>query len=176
VVLLAGGLMIVIYNNKGKLRERLRPRPMLTPQPVLTEIPSEKSTSPEAEGVSTDEVISSTPQRHTRVGGFPAPSPHRPAAILLGITGTLHGRKFLVEKEICQIGADQENELSVPDDDYVSGKHAQLRYENGNLIIFDTGSQNGTFVNEERILETGRILFPGDRIQVGKTIFQVLAT
>lgn len=178
VALLAGGLVIVIYSSKGKLRERLGLGPTTTPPPVPSEIPSEKSTSPEAEDVSSDEVISSTPQRNkqAQVGGFPASSPDRPAAILLGITGRLRGWQFLVEKEICRIGADRKNDLSIPDDDYVSGKHAQLRYEYGNLYIFDTGPQKGTFVNGECVLQTGRILFSGDRIQVGNTIFEVLAT
>lgn len=175
-VLLVGGLVIVIYNSKGKLRERFRPGPTKTPPSVPPVIPGEKATAPEDEDVSTDGDISSTPQSHTQVGGFPAKSPHRPAAILLGIKGTLNGRQFLVEKETYRIGADWKNDLSIPDDDYVSEKHAQLRYENGNLIIFDSGSRNGTFVNEERVLETGRVLFPGDRVQVGNTIFKVLAT
>jgi pSer/pThr/pTyr-binding forkhead associated (FHA) protein len=57
----------------------------------------------------------------------------------------------------------------------VSSKHAHLRYEEGSLFIFDDGSLNGTFVNQERVGNVARPIRPGDRIQIGKTVFEVEA-
>jgi tetratricopeptide (TPR) repeat protein len=175
-VVLAGGIVIVFYNKKGKLWERLGIGRKIGPPSDPSDFLSGKSISSETEDVSTDGSISLTPHSNTLGGRYPAISPHRPAAILTGITGTLQGRKFPVEKEIYRIGADRENDLSIPDDDYVSGKHAQFRYENGRIIIFDMGSRNGTFVNGEHVSETGRNLLSGDRIRIGDTSFEVLDT
>ena len=175
-VFLAGGIVIVFYNKKGKLWKRLGIGPKIGSPSAPSDFPSGKSISSDHEDVSSDGSISSAPHSNRLVGRYPAISPHRPAAILSGITGTLHGRQFPVEKEIYRIGADRENDLSIRDDDYVSGKHAQLRYENGRIIIFDMGSRNGTFVNEEHVLEKGRNLLSGDRIRVGNTSFEVLDT
>ena len=54
----------------------------------------------------------------------------------------------------------------------VSGLHAELLEENGNLFINDLGSTNGTFVNEERI-RVRTSLAEGDHVQIGKAKFLV---
>jgi pSer/pThr/pTyr-binding forkhead associated (FHA) protein/NADPH-dependent 2,4-dienoyl-CoA reductase/sulfur reductase-like enzyme len=54
----------------------------------------------------------------------------------------------------------------------VSRGHAEIAYENGQYILRDTGSSNGTFVNETR-LEVGstRTLESGQRIRFGRVTY-----
>lgn len=48
-------------------------------------------------------------------------------------------------------------------EDYISGKHARIWYEDGEWYLEDLGSRNGTFVNNQRIQEVV-ILDPEDVI------------
>jgi hypothetical protein len=51
-----------------------------------------------------------------------------------------------------QIGRSRENDIVLPDSQKgVSRTHAELRYENGRYIIVDLQSQNGTWLNGQRI-------------------------
>lgn len=55
----------------------------------------------------------------------------------------------------------------------ISRRHARVsRGADGQLAIEDLGSANGTFVNDQRI-DAPRILVPGDRVRVGKTVMEV---
>jgi pSer/pThr/pTyr-binding forkhead associated (FHA) protein len=58
-------------------------------------------------------------------------------------------------------------------DNYLSGRHARVANDNGDLSIEDLGSRNGTYVNEELI--KGRVhLGRGDIVQVGGVLFEVV--
>jgi pSer/pThr/pTyr-binding forkhead associated (FHA) protein len=61
------------------------------------------------------------------------------------------------------------------DDDRLSRVHAKIVVEAGKVEILDLGSRNGTFVNEERVVERV-VLQPGDRIRVGQSEMQFLVT
>jgi EAL domain-containing protein (putative c-di-GMP-specific phosphodiesterase class I) len=54
----------------------------------------------------------------------------------------------------------------------VSGTHAELRVEDGQLWVKDLGSTNGTFVNGAR-LDGESILRSGDLLQFAETVFRV---
>ncbi len=60
-------------------------------------------------------------------------------------------------------------------DPEISRRHARVsRGADGQLVIEDLGSVNGTFVNDERI-DAPRLLQAGDLIRVGRTVLQVTA-
>jgi pSer/pThr/pTyr-binding forkhead associated (FHA) protein len=61
--------------------------------------------------------------------------------------------------------------VSVPDDTFVSQVHARVFNDQGNIIIEDVGSTNGTYVNGTR-LTVGTVLHKGDRIQIGGTVLE----
>jgi pSer/pThr/pTyr-binding forkhead associated (FHA) protein len=55
------------------------------------------------------------------------------------------------------------------DDDYVSGDHASLaRRPNGDWVVTDLGSTNGTFVNEVRVV-TPTVVTAADSLRIGRT-------
>ena len=58
------------------------------------------------------------------------------------------------------------------DNDSVSRRHAEISYANGQYVLRDVGSANGTFVSDVR-LEPGsvHILKPGDQLLFGKVKF-----
>lgn len=61
--------------------------------------------------------------------------------------------------------------VSVPDDTYVSQVHARVFNDQGNVIVEDLGSTNGTYVNGNR-LAAPAALRQGDRIQIGSTVLE----
>lgn len=102
----------------------------------------------------------------------PAKSP-QPGVVLVFVSGPMQGRQFAVEKEIFRIGANPENDLVISGDDYVSGKHACLRYHKGDLLLADQQSRNGTFLNDHRLTNVPLLINVGDQIRVGNSTFQV---
>jgi hypothetical protein len=105
---------------------------------------------------------------------FPVPAAGQPTAMLRGVTGAVEGQQHTVEKEFFSIGASAENDLSIGEDEYVSGEHAYLRYEKGSLFIFDKDSRNGTFVNDNKVTHTGVVLHAGDHIKLGASTFELV--
>jgi pSer/pThr/pTyr-binding forkhead associated (FHA) protein len=58
------------------------------------------------------------------------------------------------------------------DDPMISDEHATLHIERGKpLELHDKGSKNGTYVNDQPVLETG--VQPGDRIRIGHTTLRL---
>lgn len=84
-------------------------------------------------------------------------------------TGAKAGKTVSVETH-ARIGRSQENELFLPDPQ-ISRNHAEIRAEKEEYWIEDSGSYNGTLVNEIRVDK--RPLRDGDLIQVGNTELQV---
>ena len=69
---------------------------------------------------------------------------------------------------VVTIGREKGNLIQV-DDHEVSRRHAELRPGEGCFRLVDLNSSNGTFLNNRRIDEA--TLTPGDRLQVGRTLF-----
>ena len=62
-------------------------------------------------------------------------------------------------------------ECDVPiDDPGASRQHARIRKADGEYVITDLGSTNGTLVNDEVVQE--RMLDDGDRITIGETVLE----
>jgi hypothetical protein len=61
----------------------------------------------------------------------------------------------------------------VVDDTYLSSRHAQFNFDDGDLLVEDLDSTNGTYVNQELIAHRTR-LERGDIVQVGGVLFEVV--
>ena len=66
------------------------------------------------------------------------------------------------------IGRSRDADVVIPDEK-ASRIHCGIRLWDGDIVVKDLKSRNGTYLNGERI-EVGR-LKPGDRIRVGSTVF-----
>ena len=61
----------------------------------------------------------------------------------------------------------------VLEDEYASGRHARLQPSERGWWIEDLGSRNGTYVDDERLVEP-RLLTAGDIIRIGQTTFELV--
>lgn len=80
------------------------------------------------------------------------------------------GSAFEIEGVI-GIGRESDNTVMIAGDAFVSSYHARVWTSDGQILIDDRGSKNGTFVNGAK-LEGQKPLHTGDRIQIGYTILE----
>jgi len=88
------------------------------------------------------------------------------ARLLLKFSGMVL-KDITLNKPVLTIGRKMDNDVVI-DNLAVSGHHARVVEENGTFFIEDTGSTNGTFLNEIKIAK--QRMQPGDQIRVGKHI------
>jgi len=67
--------------------------------------------------------------------------------------------------DITRIGRHPDSELTL-DDITVSRRHAEISRRDDGYEILDSGSLNGTYVNQQRI--EAAVLHHGDEVQIGK--------
>jgi len=79
--------------------------------------------------------------------------------------GPQKGARFLVTSEGATIGRATESAIFL-DDVTVSRKHASISKTGNGFTFKDSGSLNGSYVNNESVSE--KILSSGDEIQIGK--------
>jgi hypothetical protein len=87
-------------------------------------------------------------------------------ALVVRSGGGRAGEHFIPQGERTTIGRSPDCDIFL-DDVTVSRKHAVLIEQNGDFLIEDRGSLNGTFVNRRRIDGPTR-LQSGDEVQIGK--------
>jgi len=83
---------------------------------------------------------------------------------LLLIDGGIVIKKLLLEKKRYILGRSDTADLILSNKE-ISRQHARLDFREGNYVIKDLNSTNGTFVNGKKITES--ILKPGDEIIIG---------
>ncbi len=92
---------------------------------------------------------------------------------LVQIHGPELGKKYVLEEEEFTIGRDVKNNIVV-DLDNVSRRHAKITTRTGKSFVVDLGSTNGTYLNDEEVLEETP-LRSGDLVKVGGSIFKFLS-
>jgi len=179
LVLLLVGLGVVF----SRLRKRSRPRPSCpscgNPLPAKARAcpTCGASLSPARPEPSPRPSVSSPPSAsrsypHPSVPGLPsAPSPPAPqpsaqAPYLVALQGPLVGQRFPIPatQQGLTIGRHPHNDVVLGQEAMVSRFHAQIVYENGQFVLYDRDSANGTWVNDQRVFR--HVLSPGDRIQI----------
>ncbi len=92
--------------------------------------------------------------------------------VLIHPPGSNLGRRYSLDKNFINIGRESANDI-VLDKDSVSRRHARIALKNGNRVVIDLGSTNGTYVNDRQVAE--HRLSPGDQIKVGNSILKFLS-
>lgn len=78
-------------------------------------------------------------------------------------------KTFTLRIGATNIGRGTDNELSFPEEEFISRHHCQIAFHRYQYVLKDLQSANGTFVNDVKIQET--ILRDGDNIQIGSLRF-----
>lgn len=106
------------------------------------------------------------PYHPTFPGRAPSPPPNAPRLICL--QGPQSGQEFPLTSPQFTIGRSSDNALRM-EELLVSRHHAQISFQEGQYILYDCESTNGTYVNERRVAH--HLLQPSDRIQIGPSVF-----
>lgn len=82
--------------------------------------------------------------------------------------GADSGRELEFDQDLIRIGRMPDSDVNFdPEVDLdASGRHAEIRSEDGLYLLIDAGSRNGTWLNGERIKHAA--LNPGDEIELGR--------
>lgn len=78
-------------------------------------------------------------------------------------------QEYRLEKPETIIGRAPTSDILLSKDKLTSRRHAVVRYENGNYVLSDERSANGTFVNGQQLEELApRVLKDGDHVGIGE--------
>jgi diguanylate cyclase (GGDEF)-like protein len=89
-----------------------------------------------------------------------------PAACLVVLSGSSVGEMYRLDKDKVVLGRGDKVDLRLIDDG-ISREHARILRQDGQLLLEDLGSTNGTYCNGERVQR--HALAEGDKILLGST-------
>lgn len=93
--------------------------------------------------------------------------------VIEAMNGPLDGKRWPFERDIT-IGRDERAvQAALPTDRAVSRRHAAVTVENGEVVLSDAGSSNGTIVAGQAIAAPMRLEI-GQPFRVGATLLRVL--
>jgi len=92
----------------------------------------------------------------------------RPAARLIVKQGPQIGILFPITADRLMIGREEACNIIIQDPE-VSRRHCELAWKEGDFVLQDLGSTNGTFVNGVQITAPV-VLKPGDSVGIGQTM------
>jgi len=87
------------------------------------------------------------------------------SALLVAHSGPNAGARFLLDEDVTKAGRHPNADIFL-DDVTVSRQHAEFRRTEDGFMVADTGSLNGTYVNNDRV--DGVALRNGNEVQIGK--------
>ncbi|HWL09912.1 MAG TPA: ATP-binding protein [Planctomicrobium sp.] len=88
-------------------------------------------------------------------------------ATLLVIQGPEQGRRYELFPDATHVGRGGQNEIRILDTE-VSRRHAHLAFVDGDWVLTDLESSNGTYLNGRPVKNA--VIRAGDQIQIGRTI------
>ena len=80
------------------------------------------------------------------------------------------GHRFTLS-DVLTIGRDDVCDIAMPDDTYMSGRHARIEQRADGVWIIDLNSTNGVLVNGTRVMNE-KSLKNSDRIQIGNAVLE----
>lgn len=87
------------------------------------------------------------------------------SATLMVRSGPQAGERFSLDSNMTRLGRHPDSEISL-DDISVSRRHAEIERQGSEYVVRDSGSLNGTYVNQQRVDSV--VLQQGDEILVGR--------
>jgi pSer/pThr/pTyr-binding forkhead associated (FHA) protein len=133
-----------------------------------------------AVGVVRTDLFGQVSQRRRRSGVVPQPRPARakparqPRAApqqLLVTAGALAGTSLGLADQQITIGRADDATL-VLSDDYASTRHARLFPQDGQWLVEDLGSTNGTYLDRQKVTQPTPVPI-GVPIRIGKTVLEL---
>ena len=112
------------------------------------------------------------PQERTQaidIRGLEASQSRQVVGWIVAQSGNHRGMDFRLFEGKNVVGTAANCDIVVTDA-YLSARHCTIRYDNGNFVIIDLDSRNGTFVNQKRISKED--LIDNDTIRLGKADFK----
>lgn len=107
----------------------------------------------------------------THVGSNPGVRTEGSAAELVILTGETEAERVRIRPQGLVVGRSPEAEIQISDP-YSSEFHARVGIQDGQVVVHDLGSTNGTYVNGRRVTSPTSVT-RGDTVQIGKTILEV---
>ena len=87
-------------------------------------------------------------------------------AMLYVKRGSNVGATYLLDTDVTRAGRHPDSEVLL-DDVTVSRRHAEIQRQDGDFVLRDVGSLNGTYLNGKIADKTTRLVH-GDEVQIGK--------
>jgi Inner membrane component of T3SS, cytoplasmic domain len=122
-----------------------------------------------------------TTARRSRVRQAQAPRPGRPPRtprpgrgaprVLVVTAGALKGTSLDLSQEQITLGRANDATL-VLNDDYASSRHARIFPQDGQWIVEDLGSTNGTYLDRQKVTRPMPVPL-GVPIRIGKTVLEL---
>ena len=119
-----------------------------------------------------DQTTSASQTVLTEVEDARGPRPSHQNGLLIVIYGHEMGRRVQVGTEPLTIGRSPNCQIPI-DQESVSRRHCRIHLENGEFLVRDLGSTNGTYVNDDLVEPRGRLRH-GDQLKVGRTILKFI--
>jgi len=120
---------------------------------------------------------SSTTARRGKVRQAQAPRPTRPRTgrgsprVLVVTAGALKGTSLDLAQQQITLGRANDATL-VLNDDYASSRHARIFPQDGQWIVEDLGSTNGTYLDRQKVTRPMPVPL-GVPIRIGKTVLEL---
>jgi hypothetical protein len=92
----------------------------------------------------------------------------RIVGFLVTFDRSAEGNYWVIREGRNTLGRDEDCDIVIDGDEMVSSVHAVMLWRNGRTIVDDEKSQNGTFLNEEDVMEKTDVK-DGDVIRLGRT-------
>ncbi len=131
-----------------------------------------------AVGVVRTDLFGQAPRKQKRQRHTTRPRPVRPPRAgrgdpqrLLVTAGALAGTSLALSEQQITIGRSNDATL-VLNDDYASSRHARLFPQDGQWIVEDLGSTNGTYLDRQKVTQPTPVP-TGVPIRIGKTVLEL---
>ncbi|HLX41626.1 MAG TPA: FHA domain-containing protein [Ktedonobacteraceae bacterium] len=145
-------------------------------QPQPPQSPAMSSAPASSGSTWSDLTVANTSIEPTQRGGEMAPTQaatmdkiSNPARFVLRSENGTVLQEFPLEKQEISIGRAPNSDILLSKDKLTSRRHATVQYEDGQYVLRDERSANGTFVNGQQLEEvTPRVLQDGDHVGIGE--------